>query len=225
MTTEKNDLIYLPVSLGEAIDKLTILDIKLDKIKDHRRSDVQKEYNLLYEKLEGFLVEYNDLYQSMKKVNLIIWNMMDILRDGAVSNEEYLKVCKECVEYNDIRFRVKNKINYAAKSLLKEQKSYKVNRLLIEIADNINNVEDFIRPIKYYSFFYDEIVIKHSENSQLKEVFDYDSTVIFIANEDEDELNFKENSKKQFLFKNNFYDKNEINSIFEITEHGINSIL
>ena len=221
MSTE--ELIYLPVSLGEAIDKLTILDIKLDKIKDNRRSDVQKEYNLLYEKLEGFLVEYNDLYKSMKKVNLIIWDMMDLLRDGDVGNEEYLKVCKECVEYNDIRFRVKNKINYASKSVLKEQKSYKVNRIIIEIVDNINNVEDFIRPIKYYSFFYDEIVIKHSENSQLKNIFHYDPTILFISTEDR--FNYKENSKKQFVFTNNFYNKDEINSIFELTEHLMNAIL
>ncbi len=43
-----NDLLHLPVSLGEAIDKITILDIKLDKIKDNRKNDVQKEYDLLF---------------------------------------------------------------------------------------------------------------------------------------------------------------------------------
>uniref|UniRef100_A0A6C0HQY1 Uncharacterized protein n=1 Tax=viral metagenome TaxID=1070528 RepID=A0A6C0HQY1_9ZZZZ len=220
MTTEKNDLIYLPVSLGEAIDKLTILDIKLDKIKDHRRSDVQKEYDLLYENLKEFLVKYNDLYQSMKKVNLIIWNMMDVLRDGDISNEEYLKVCKECVEYNDIRFRVKNKINYAAKSLLKEQKSYKVNRLLIEIADNIINVEDFIRPIKYFSFFYDEIVIKHRENSSLKGAFYCDPTIVFINIECS-----KINSNKKYEFKNSSFDKNDINLIFEVNDEMLNKLL
>uniref|UniRef100_A0A6C0B034 Uncharacterized protein n=1 Tax=viral metagenome TaxID=1070528 RepID=A0A6C0B034_9ZZZZ len=219
-----NELIYLPVSLGEAIDKLTILDIKLDKIKeDHRRNDVQKEYELLYEKLKEFLTKYNDLYLSMKKVNLMIWDMMDILRDGCISNEEYLKVCKECVEYNDIRFRVKNKINYTSNSLLKEQKSYKVNRLVIEVANNISNMEEFVRPIRYYSFFYDEIVIRHCENSQLKDIFYYDPTIIFIENEDG--LNYKENSKKHFVFKNDFYDKEQINSVFELTEDAINAIL
>lgn len=218
-----NELIYLPVSLGEAIDKLTILDIKLDKIKDNRRDDVQKEYNFLYENLKEFIIQYNDLYQSMKKVNFSIWNMMDVLRDGCVSNEEYLKVCKECIEYNDIRFRVKNKINYASESLLKEQKSYKVNKLLIEIANNINSIDDFVRPIKHYSFFYDEIIIKHCENSQLKDIFHYDPTVVFIKNEDV--FNSRENSKKQFVFTKNFYDKDEINNIFEITEDTMKSIL
>ena len=42
-----NDLLHLPVSLGEAIDKITILDIKLDKILDNRKIDVKKEYNLI----------------------------------------------------------------------------------------------------------------------------------------------------------------------------------
>jgi hypothetical protein len=173
------DLIYLPVSLGEAIDKLTILDIKLDNIKDQRRIDVQKEYDILHDKLKDFLLKYNDLYQTMKKVNLLIWNMMDVLRDGNAGEEEYLKVCKECIEYNDIRFRVKNKINYLSASSLKEQKSYKVNRLLIDISNEIVEIDDFIRPIKYYSFFYDELVIRHREDSKLKQLFDYDPTIIF----------------------------------------------
>ena len=223
MTSEKNDLMYLPVSLGEAMDKLTILDIKLDQIKDNRRIDVEKEYDLLYEKLNHFLIKYNVLYQSMKKVNLMIWNMMDVLRDGDVDNEEYLKVCKECIEYNDIRFRVKNKINYASKSSLKEQKSYKANGLLIEMSDNMVDVEDFVRPIKYYSLFYDEIVIKHCDDSLLKPQFQYDPTIVFIANEDG--LNCAKNSKKQFTFANSFYDKDAINKIFELTEYIINSIL
>ena len=183
------DLICLPVSLGEAIDKLTILDIKLDNIKDQRRIDVQKEYDILHDKLKDFLLKYKDLYQTMKKVNLLIWNMMDVLRDGNAGEEEYLKVCKECIEYNDIRFRVKNKINYLSASSLKEQKSYKTNRLLIEISNEIVEIDDFIRPIKYYSFFYDELVIRHREDSKLKRIFDYDPTIIFEEQKDNEFIN------------------------------------
>ena len=160
----KNDLLYLPVSLGEAIDKITILDIKLDKIKDNRKNDVQKEYDLLFEKLKSFIIDYTQLYKTMKKVNLLIWDMMDVLRDGNVDEESYLKVCKECIEYNDIRFRVKNKINYVSKSLLKEQKSYKINRLIIVINKESNNNEIFLNIIKYLSFIYDEIIIMSEFN-------------------------------------------------------------
>ena len=153
ISNEKNDTIVLPVSLGEAIDKLTILDIKLDNIKDNRRKDVEIEYNLLYKKLKEFIEKYKDLYNSMKKVNMLIWDMMDKLRDAELRDDIYLKICKDCIEYNDIRFRIKNKINYVSKSDLKEQKGYKINRLLIEIPDIYQDLQHFIIPIKYYSFF------------------------------------------------------------------------
>jgi hypothetical protein len=48
----------------------------------------------------------------------------------------------------------------------------------------IGNIEDFVRPIKYYSLFYDEIAIKHRDDSLLKPQFQYDPTIVFIANED-----------------------------------------
>ena len=49
--------IVLEVSLGEALDKLTILDIKCDKIKDERKIDCQKEYDLLYNELKEYVKE------------------------------------------------------------------------------------------------------------------------------------------------------------------------
>ena len=198
------------------------MDIKLEKIKDNRRLDVQKEYDLLYEKLKEFLIKYDDLYQSMKKVNLLIWNMMDILRDGDISNEEYLKVCKECIEYNDIRFRVKNKINYVSESLLKEQKSYKVNRLLININNNMNeyNVYDFIRPIKYYSFFYDEIVIVYKGiDTILKDEFKYDPTIIIT----EHDITNKD-CKKTFEFTD-LNNMNKILDIFQLNSKILDTLL
>jgi len=216
------DLIYLPVSLGEAIDKLTILDIKLDNIKDQRRIDVQKEYDILHEKLRDFVLKYSDLYSTMKKVNLLIWNMMDVLRDGNVGEDEYLKICKECIEYNDIRFRVKNKINYLSASSLKEQKSYKVTRLLIDMSNEIVEIDDFIRPIKYYSFFYDEIVIFHREDSKLKEFFEYDPTIIFNKR-DADSI-FKRKIVCSFD-TNEQYNNSQFLKILELTEDEMNIIL
>ena len=52
----ENAIIYLPISLGEAIDKLTILDVKLENIVDSRRDNVKREYDLLYEKLEKYIM-------------------------------------------------------------------------------------------------------------------------------------------------------------------------
>jgi hypothetical protein len=210
--------IYLPVSLGEAIDKLTILDIKIDNIKDDRKIDVKVEYDLLFEKLKYFIDKYNDLYKSMKKINLIIWKQMDILRDDNITNDIYIKICKECIDMNDIRFRIKNKINLISKSLLKEQKGYKINRLIIEINNEINNILPFFEPIKYYSFIYDEIII-YSNNKELEIYFKYDPTIIF------EEDNKHKNNIKTYSFLENNYEKIKIYELFELNENIINMIL
>lgn len=174
-------MLHLPVSLGEAIDKLTILDIKLDKITDNRRDDVKKEYDLLYDKLQEFIVKYENLYQIMKRVNLLIWDMMDILRDIAIDDDaQYLKICRDCIEYNDIRFRVKNKINFVSMSLLKEQKSYKINRMIIVLKHELFLHDVFAQIIKYFSFMYDEVnVVSDHSLDKLKETFSYDTTILF----------------------------------------------
>ena len=216
-----NDLLYLPVSLGEAIDKLTILDIKLDKITDNRKLDVKKEYEILYEKLKDFIEKYQNLYNTMKKVNLLIWDMMDTLRDGDVDEKLYLKVCKECIEYNDIRFRVKNKINYVSNSLLKEQKSYKINRLIIVINKESNNNEIFLNIIKYLSFIYDEIIIMSEFNlDYLKIYFNYDITILFKSTVETEIIDYK---CRVIIEKE--YIEDELYKLFNITEKEIKKII
>lgn len=217
-----NDLLYLPVSLGEAIDKLTILDIKLDKITDNRKNDVKKEYELLYDKLKEFIIKYENLYETMKKVNLIIWDMMDILRDGNVSEELYLKICKECIEYNDIRFRVKNKINFVSNSLLKEQKSYKINRLIIVINKNLDNSKILLNIIKYFSFIYDEINIVSDFNvDYLKKHFEYDNTILFKSTIDTEILDYK----CRVIIEDKEYSENETYNLFNITKNELEKII
>lgn len=154
------NILYLPVSLGEAIDKLTILDIKSEKIKDNRKLDVQKEYELLFEKLECFVESYNLYYKMMKQINLDIWDMMDQLRDGELSEKNYLSICKECVESNDVRFRIKNKINNLSKSILKEQKGYNTTRIVIDIRGTIVfDNDELYKIIRYNSFIYDQVFV------------------------------------------------------------------
>lgn len=179
-----DNLLYLPVSLGEGIDKLTILDIKLDKIKDDRKHDVQMEYDLLYDKLKGFIIKYENLYKTMKHVNLLIWDMMDILRNETTNENQYLKICKECTDYNDVRFRVKNKINCISGSIIKEQKSYKINRFVIGLNTLIQSSESiFVKIVKHLSFMYDEIWIASDlPQDLLKEYFNYDTTILFKPN-------------------------------------------
>jgi hypothetical protein len=209
--------LILPVSLGEAIDKLTILDIKCDKITDHRKIDVQKEYDILYDKLKEFIEKYNTLYESMKKINLIIWNQMDVLRDGTTSDEDYMKLCKECIESNDIRFRIKNKINLISNSALKEQKSYKVTRLVIHLNCNKDYFHLFIEPIKYFSYIYDEIIIQSKQNiDEIRSIFHYDNTIKYNTEVNGIDI------KQEYIFNNDNYTLNDIYEIMNINKKTLN---
>lgn len=173
-------VLYLPVSVGEAIDKLTILDIKLEKITDARKYDVEREYRLLHDKLSGFVNAHIALYNTMRRVNLLIWNKMDRLRDCELDTCEYLELCKETIEYNDVRFRIKNKMNHISKSQLKEQKGYKISRVLIDLCHN-TRIPHIILPITYLSFFYDEVVIVHNQIADLEIELTYDPTILFLS--------------------------------------------
>jgi len=211
--------IYLPVSLGEAIDKLTILDIKLARITDARRADVLVEHTLLYEKLAPYIEQHKMLYESMKKVNLAIWNYMDDLRDGTLTEDAYFRLCKRTIEYNDIRFRIKNKINNAAGSLLKEQKGYKVNSILIEINDSLTSITEFIAPIRYYSCLYDQVVVVYTGTLDLASAFREDPTILVVPVIDTYGV-----FKQRFQFERQ-YSKEEVLAIFKITEAAMNEIL
>jgi len=158
--------VHLPTSIGEAIDKLTILDIKLERISDaNRKADVQREHDALlkHSELNNFVQTHADLYNTMKKANAIIWDMMDVLRTD-ISTEEYLKTCKDCIEFNDIRFRIKARINQASNSELREQKSYKATVFKLAITGmheshaDISTVQRILqRPLQYYGILYDEV--------------------------------------------------------------------
>ena len=162
------NILTLPVSLGEALDKLTILDIKLDKIKDARSKDVEKEYNILQEKLCKYQKTYEFYYDILKQINLDIWEMQDKFRDD---EGDKTKLCLQIIKDNDRRFRVKKKINNLANSALKEQKGYKPQKAFVlthlGLGDNITA----IGMVRYLSTCYDEIIvvskIRHKENLEL----------------------------------------------------------
>ena len=187
--------VHLPTSIGEAIDKLTILDIKLERIADiEKKADVQREHDALlkHSELNYFIQTHADLYNTMKKANAIIWDMMDVLRDGAsrISGEEYLKTCKDCIEFNDIRFRIKARINQASNSELREQKSYKVTVFKLAIMGlheshaDISTVQRILqRPLQYYGLLYDEVQMTADDMSADENGADNGANVIVNLND------------------------------------------
>jgi hypothetical protein len=156
----------------------------------------------------------------MKKVNTTIWDFMDDLRDGTLDEQSYFTLCKKTVEYNDIRFRIKNKINTVSGSVLKEQKGYKINSILVDISDSLIDIKNFVKPIRYYACLYDQIVIRYSGSSSFRSTFTDDPTIIFVDNMDTSFL-FKET----YTFSKNEYTHNELLDLFKIDDMLINSIL
>jgi hypothetical protein len=158
-----------------------------------------------------FINVYPELYKQMKHVNLLIWDMMDIIRDAKLDDRTYLIQCKRCVEYNDIRFRVKNKINDKAKSSLKEQKGYPVNKVEININNDVD-ITPVIKAIKYLSLVKDLVVI-NSTNVVLQKSLEEDSNVIF-NNTENAKINISSNM-----------DVSNILEILEINENEMNILM
>lgn len=167
-------MIKLPVSIGEAIDKITILDIKLDKIKDSRRQDVQLEYDSIYSETRDIITKIPTFYKMLKDINLSIWEMQDELRLGHAP-VEYGILAEKIISDNDRRFRIKNKINMFCDSTLKEQKGYGLKKANIKIGII---TDEIINNTTYLSTVYDTINICCSDD-RIKEIFKDDKTVTF----------------------------------------------
>ena len=123
--------INIEVSIGELVDKLSILEIKLEKIEDNEKIlNIKKEYDLLMIEYKKILKTHSDIknhFLEIKKINLAIWSMEEEIRHLIRKEQfdsEYIDMARKIHRTNDLRFEMKNEINKAFKSSLLEQKSY-----------------------------------------------------------------------------------------------------
>lgn len=179
-----SNTIELPVSFGEALDKLSILEIKLEKIKDDRRKDVQVEYDTIKSKLEHlFTDDAKYHYSILKAVNLSIWDMQDIFRDSTDEKEKNM-LCIKIIEDNDRRFRIKSKLNNIFNSHLKEQKGYKKRKAIFIGHQGFGDHINCMPIVRYLSTFYDEVKIAclPSQETNIKLLYKDDSSIIPHSN-------------------------------------------
>tara|TARA_B100000900_G_C20521372_1_gene692304 strand:- start:437 stop:823 length:387 start_codon:yes stop_codon:yes gene_type:complete len=123
--------INIEVSIGELIDKLSILEIKLEKIDDKEKIlNIEKEYKLLkieYEKIAKTHSDITNYFEKIKIINLEIWTMEEDIRHLIKLEKfgsDYIDIARKIQRKNDHRFEVKNDINKVFNSNLLEQKSY-----------------------------------------------------------------------------------------------------
>ena len=117
------------VAIGEIFDKITILDIKLERILDESRlSYIQGEKDVLEEalKLEGVEID-SELYQHLRDINMKIWDTEAGFREKEAEQEfddEFVQFARLNAKYNDERFLIKKRINEYYDSPVREQKAY-----------------------------------------------------------------------------------------------------
>ena len=124
-------MLQVPVSVGELIDKLSILQVKkLKIINPEGLKYVSEEYELLYNESEVYLQlnGVKSLYDSLIEVNSALWDVEDKLRvfeSEKKFDEEFIELSRKVYYTNDERFRLKNEINLITFSKIREVKDYK----------------------------------------------------------------------------------------------------
>ena len=129
--SRKMDKILAEISAGELIDKITILEIKKEKISNKEKLvEVDKELISLNETLKKSINDESKILSfknDLKNINLKLWDIEDGKRSAEKNNqfdEKFIKLARSVYKFNDERAKIKLAINNAVGSNIKEVKSY-----------------------------------------------------------------------------------------------------
>lgn len=148
-------MIRLPVSIGEALDKLTILDIKCQKIQDPtKQTHCRREYEALRTELASYMDSNSFYYNRLRDVNLQIWEMQDDIRERPDPQK-----CVDILDKNDMRFRIKDAINQSVQSYFREQKGYPTRRALVIGHLGLGDHIGLVGAVRYIAMQHDETVV------------------------------------------------------------------
>jgi hypothetical protein len=122
--------LYIPISYGEFVDKITILQIKSERIQDKQQLEhVHTELQAL-EKIYATIASSNEiqtLTQKLKTINTQLWDIEDAVRkheQTKIFDEDFIDLARKIPILNDERYRTKTAINVLCESSFIEQKSH-----------------------------------------------------------------------------------------------------
>ena len=125
------DKILAEISAGELIDKITILNIKKEKITNNEKLvEIEKELKSLKDTFNKKIIPDNsllELMEQLKKINLKLWDIEDGKRNAEKNkkfDERFIELARNVYKLNDERAKIKLKINNLLGSNIKEVKSY-----------------------------------------------------------------------------------------------------
>ena len=127
----KLDKILAEISAGELVDKITILEIKKNKISDENKlKEIDKELNSLNNTMNKFILEKSKILtfkDQLKEINLKLWDI-EIGKRTAEKNKDFgeifIELARNVYKFNDERAKIKLKINEILGSNIKEVKSH-----------------------------------------------------------------------------------------------------
>ena len=123
--------ILVEVSVGELLDKISILEIKKERITDPESTKfIQNEYSILKGQLDKNIKHdesLDELFNKLKKINMTLWEKEDEKRSYEKNldfGEKFIKVSRDIHFFNDDRSKIKLEINKITGSLIREIKQY-----------------------------------------------------------------------------------------------------
>jgi len=123
--------VLVEISAGELFDKITILKIKTEKIKDKSKlENVHKELDILQKealKFNDMSDQLSDHIKNLKNINSELWDIENIKREMEASKdfgENFIKISRDVHFKNDIRAKIKKDINNLTNSNVSEEKEY-----------------------------------------------------------------------------------------------------
>ena len=124
----KKKIINAPISIGELIDKITILEIKKNKLQNSKLENVLKELSFLRKLMAKHQIEITDnLFTQLKEINLKLWNIEEQIRIKEKNKEFdniFIELARSVYFTNDKRSEIKKRINRLSNSEITEEKSY-----------------------------------------------------------------------------------------------------
>jgi len=129
--TNKSKKILSEISPGELLDKISILEIKLEKVKDNNSQvEIKKEYEIL-KKIQDSSIQLNNqiknLFNSVKDINIKLWDIEDKLRIYEKNKDfgkDFIELARGVYFNNDKRAKIKSEINEILGSNIREIKQY-----------------------------------------------------------------------------------------------------
>ena len=123
-----NNIVYAPISVGELVDKITILEIKKIKFKEVKLKNILSELKILKKILNSYDFKIDRIFfKKLKKVNQKLWDIEDSIRIKEMEkafDDDFVQLARSVYLENDKRYLIKKEINDNYKSGIVEEKDY-----------------------------------------------------------------------------------------------------